>query len=74
MVPEMVPESIQNWSTKGLLFGRVFFHILGGLGALQVPLGSLLGLSSLSWGPLESKNLEKLTVFHGFWKVTCFAS
>ena len=44
MVPKMVPKSMNNWTKKGLKTCHVFFHIFGGLGALQVPLGSLLGL------------------------------
>ena len=73
MAPKMVPKSIQNLSKNCLKICNVFYNILGGLGALQVPLGSLLGLPEPLlgglWTPKTLKNCEVLKVFANatFW-------
>ena len=60
MAPKMVPKSIQNWSKNCLKTCHVFYNHFGGLGALQVPLGSLLGLPEPLlgglWTPKTLKN------------------
>ena len=60
MVPKMVPKSIPNWSKNRLKTCHAFYNHFGGLGALQVPLGSLLGLPEPLLGGLWSpKTLRK---------------
>ena len=73
MAPKIIPKSIQNWSKNCLKNCHVFYNHFGGLGALQVPLGSLLGLPEPLLGGLWTpKTLKKHLFFKvfanaGFW-------
>ena len=73
----MVPKSIQNVSKNCLKTGHVFYSNFGGLGALQVPLGSLLGLPEPLLGGLWTpKTLQNWRFFMVFGKTPfrCFGS
>ena len=74
MVPKMVPTSIQNWFQNCLKTCHDFVHIFGGLGALQVPLGSLLGLPEPLLGGLWTPKTLKNSCFFWFFERHLFAA